>query len=59
MVAAVFPPRPARAADPNMVIFMDWADLGATPIGWTVVSDSGDTFYNKYVILGADTKQGQ
>lgn len=50
MVAAVFPPRPARAADPNMVIFMDWADLGATPIGWTVVSDSGDTFYNKYVM---------
>ncbi|MFH0905551.1 MAG: hypothetical protein V1826_02415 [bacterium] len=47
--------QPAQAADPDMIIFMDYGDLGGgAPAGWEVISDTSagsfsDVFYNRYV----------
>ena len=45
--------KPAQAADPDMIIFMDYADV-PFPLGWEVISDTtagsfSDVFYNRYV----------
>jgi len=60
------PHQAAYAADPDMIIFMDYADLsGGPPTDWYVISDQvddiysyGTKFYNRYV-RGGGTFEAQ